>query len=53
MDKKPINVTPINALGIRLPQHPFATRISGGCDAYRLFDPKLFVQGHPFLRQRT
>jgi hypothetical protein len=44
MDEKPVDVSPVNALGILLPQHSFATSISGGSDTSRLFDLQMMWQ---------
>src|SRR5579859_4946616 len=53
MNKKPIDVCPINGLCFPLPQHPFATEISGCGDTYRLFDGQFVQRSSPRLQPST
>src|SRR5882757_3913481 len=53
MDKKPVDVCPINGLCISLPQHPFAAEVSGCSDTYRLVDFQVVQRRSPWLQAST
>jgi hypothetical protein len=53
MDKKPIDVCPINGLCISLPQNPFAAEISGCSDTYRFIDLQIVQRSSPWLEAST
>jgi hypothetical protein len=53
MDEKSIDIRPIDAFGILLPQHPFAAHVSGRSDTYRFFDLQIAQCRPPWLAAST
>jgi len=53
VDEKSVDICPIDAFGILLPQHPFAAYVSRRSDTYWFFDLQITQCRSPWLAAST